>query len=105
VRGHPEVEQYAVKALGIGETGRRKIGIVAQQRAELPTAFEVHQALARSGQRARVAVDAGDTHATLEQGGRMATTTQGAVEDGVGVGQQRFHFGQQDGDVVGPRAP
>ena len=54
---------------------------------------------------ARVAVNAGDTHATLEQGGRMATTTQGAVEDGIGIGQQRFHFGQQDGDVVGPRAP
>ena len=42
---------------------------------------------------------------TFEKGGGVPTTTQGAIEDGRGAGEQRFDLGQEHWDVVGANAP
>ena len=105
MRRHAEVEENAVEALVGRQSAGVERGIVGEQGAELSGAFKIAESLARGRERPRIAIDAGDTHTAFEKGGGVPTTTQGAIEDGRGAGEQRFDLGQEHWDVVGANAP
>ena len=105
MRGDAEIEQNAREVVVGGESRGIEGGVIAEDGAELPGAFKVGQSLARSRERPRIAIDAGDTQTTFEKGSGVPTTAQGAVEHGRSAGEQRFDLGQQHWDMVGANAP
>ena len=105
MRRHAEIEQDPIEALGGGEASAFEIGIVAKERTELTSAFVLTEAIARRGEGARIAIDAGHAHTALEERSRVTAATEGAVEDTRGAVEQRLDLGEQHGDVVGAHAP
>lgn len=104
MRGHAQVKQNPIEALGVRETGRLQIGIIAEQHTQLAGAFKVSETLARGCQRARITVNSGDPHPAREKRRRVTSTAERTIQHGPGVDQHGLDLGKQNGDMVCPGA-